>query len=362
MKKVGLCLVACLMVASAAFAAWPSDPPGNITYVMPELASAPTVDGTEDSVWDAVPWVQMNVNKVQPNTIADAADFDGYVKFGYFGNDVYMLAKITDDTWEVNTGVWNDDELEVYLSLTGSILDPASGIDSVNGWDTAAGPAQFFLAPDERLPNALFEPDPGLIPMIDDNTVLKDANTGGVQRCVMAVGGDDVSAGGPGTVWYEAKFIPPATVNLSAEVGSAFPFMVAFNDQDAVNTLQFPSWWGLAGDPWMNKPADSSGAQWNLPADWAAAMLANTDTDGDGLVDEMESDGSTYAPFTGTSATLADTDGDGWNDGAEVAADTDPLDAQDHPAGNPPGVPVAGVAALIALAGATIAAAARKLR
>jgi hypothetical protein len=69
------------------------------------------------------------------------------------------------------------------------------------------------------------------------------------------------------------------------------------------------------------------------------------DTDGDGLTDGAE------VNTHGTSPLLVDTDGDGFGDGIEVAAGTDPLD----PASHPPSVPLAGPLALGALAALLLA-------
>ncbi len=66
----------------------------------------------------------------------------------------------------------------------------------------------------------------------------------------------------------------------------------------------------------------------------------NPDTDGDGLNDGDEV--NTY----GTNPTVMDTDGDGYNDGDEVAAGADPIDPNSVPG---EGVPAAGGIALVAL-------------
>ena len=67
----------------------------------------------------------------------------------------------------------------------------------------------------------------------------------------------------------------------------------------------------------------------------AALMLALApldaaaqDTDGDGLLDSVETDTGTYidATNTGTDPLLLDTDGDNWDDGTEVTFGTDPTD------------------------------------
>jgi hypothetical protein len=57
----------------------------------------------------------------------------------------------------------------------------------------------------------------------------------------------------------------------------------------------------------------------------------NADTDGDGLLDGVETRTGVFvgADDTGTDPLLADTDGDGLQDGAEVARGTDPTDPDD---------------------------------
>ena len=63
------------------------------------------------------------------------------------------------------------------------------------------------------------------------------------------------------------------------------------------------------------------------------------DTDGDGLTDKEEIDGSKNTAFGNqpTDPTKADSDGDEWSDGQEVTADpaTNPNNAASHPAGDP---------------------------
>ncbi|MFP6565489.1 MAG: thrombospondin type 3 repeat-containing protein, partial [Myxococcota bacterium] len=58
---------------------------------------------------------------------------------------------------------------------------------------------------------------------------------------------------------------------------------------------------------------------------------ADTDDDGDGLLDPVETGTGTYLypGDTGTNPLVADTDGDGVNDGDEVAVGADPTDASD---------------------------------
>ena len=76
------------------------------------------------------------------------------------------------------------------------------------------------------------------------------------------------------------------------------------------------------------------------------------DSDGDGLADGAEV--HTY----GTNPLNADTDGDGYRDGEEIRAGSNPLD----PSSVPPPIPVTGVLGFAALAGALLATARRAAR
>ncbi len=65
--------------------------------------------------------------------------------------------------------------------------------------------------------------------------------------------------------------------------------------------------------------------------------LTSTDSDNDGLVDDFETNtGLSGGPSDlGTNPNLADTDNDGWNDGAEIWLGTNPLDQNNKPANAP---------------------------
>jgi hypothetical protein len=75
---------------------------------------------------------------------------------------------------------------------------------------------------------------------------------------------------------------------------------------------------------------------------WGKVYIAsiagtNVDTDHDGLMDDYETNGYYLNGFGSTrvwpNPLLTDTDGDGFNDGAEInhVPVTNPLDANDHP-------------------------------
>ena len=64
----------------------------------------------------------------------------------------------------------------------------------------------------------------------------------------------------------------------------------------------------------------------------------NADTDGDGLVDGVETNTGTLVDEenTGTDPNNADSDGDGYNDGFEIVGGTDPNDENSKGAIPPP--------------------------
>jgi hypothetical protein len=85
------------------------------------------------------------------------------------------------------------------------------------------------------------------------------------------------------------------------------------------------------------------------------------DRDDDLVPDGVESNSGEYVDLsdTGTSPTLVDTDGDGWDDGDEVYNwGTDPTDALDYPGAPPPSVPSlspTGIGLLASLLALTVA-------
>jgi len=88
----------------------------------------------------------------------------------------------------------------------------------------------------------------------------------------------------------------------------------------------------------------------------------DADDDGDGLLDEVESDSGIFVGpnDTGSDPLLFDTDGDGYGDGVEVAAGSDPNNPASIPGGQ--GVPALPLAGLWLAAGALFAAARPLLR
>jgi len=90
---------------------------------------------------------------------------------------------------------------------------------------------------------------------------------------------------------------------------------------------------------------------------------AVVDSDSDGLPDSVETNTGVYVSptDTGTDPNNPDTDGDGYNDGVEVEAGTDPTNPASFP-GSGEGVPALSLLGLAALGGATILTAVRKIR
>jgi hypothetical protein len=89
------------------------------------------------------------------------------------------------------------------------------------------------------------------------------------------------------------------------------------------------------------------------------------DRDDDALPDGVETNTGVYVDFTdtGTDPTLADTDGDGWDDGDEVYNwGTDPHDPLDYPGAPPPSVPSLSPVGLALLASAIMLVAGRATR
>lgn len=61
------------------------------------------------------------------------------------------------------------------------------------------------------------------------------------------------------------------------------------------------------------------------------------DDDNDGLYDWVEQQGAAFDPAIVTLPNVADTDSDGWTDGQEAAAGTDPTDPLSYPGATPRG-------------------------
>jgi hypothetical protein len=97
-----------------------------------------------------------------------------------------------------------------------------------------------------------------------------------------------------------------------------------------------------------NCPAADNLDQLNTDGD-PSGNVCDADDDGDGLLDAVETDTGTFVGpgDTGTDPLLADTDGDTFDDGEEVAEGTDPTDPDSFP-GAPavPALPVPGIALL----------------
>src|SRR3990172_1546308 len=91
------------------------------------------------------------------------------------------------------------------------------------------------------------------------------------------------------------------------------------------------------------------------------ANASQTDSDGDGLLDGLEDANHNGLVDPGeTSPTLADSDGDSFNDGDEILAGTDPTDPNSHPVNS--AIPALGTFGSAALCLLLLGAAAGSLR
>jgi hypothetical protein len=104
------------------------------------------------------------------------------------------------------------------------------------------------------------------------------------------------------------------------------------------------------GDPEDAFPNDAS--EWIDTDGDGIGNNADTDDDDDGLLDTVETGTGTYLHpgDTGTDPLVADTDGDGVNDGDEVAVGADPTDASDGgvPPSETPALSPLGLGVLVA--------------
>lgn len=82
------------------------------------------------------------------------------------------------------------------------------------------------------------------------------------------------------------------------------------------------------------------------------AFFLDPDDDGDGLLDDVETNTGVFASpgNTGTDSLAFDTDGDGFSDGAEVAAGSDPTNPLSTPGAQLPALsPIASVCLALAI-------------
>jgi len=152
--------------------------------------------------------------------------------------------------------------------------------------------------------------------------------------------GGHVSASGSGAL-SAASFAGGGSAGQSEAIGPS----------GSSNTLstQASGFWPIVVGAFPALDQDGDGRQ----------AFLDSDDDNDGIADSFETNTGVFvsAADTGTNPNDADSDDDGFVDGAEVVAATDPNDAGSHP--EIPSLPPPGAVALVL---ALLAAAARPLR
>ena len=105
---------------------------------------------------------------------------------------------------------------------------------------------------------------------------------------------------------------------------------------------------------------DGDGQPDDLTGPSTTGLVEDLDDDGDGLLDTVETNTSVFLDEndTGTDPLVADSDGDGFGDGFEVSAGSNPLDPASNPA---PAVPSLGPTGLIGLLALLLAGVGRSL-
>jgi len=96
---------------------------------------------------------------------------------------------------------------------------------------------------------------------------------------------------------------------------------------------------------------DGDGQPDDLTGPSTTGLVEDLDDDGDGLLDTVETNTTVFVDEndTGTDPLLADSDGDGFGDGFEVSAGSDPTDGTSSPAPQVPALGPVGLTALITL-------------
>ena len=128
----------------------------------------------------------------------------------------------------------------------------------------------------------------------------------------------------------------PSFLGSGATLGEGIPVQMI----GAATSLEslIPGFWAIVAGSFDALDADGDGIQ----------AFLDDDDDNDGLRDVVETGTGFFVSETntGTSPNVADSDGDGFSDGAEVQFGTDPTDSESHPVAAVPALGALGWTAL----------------
>lgn len=196
-------------------------------WFMP-LDDAPTVDATQDAVWDNLPWYRMS-DILTAAVPASADDISGQFKAGYYGDSIYLFIEVTDNAayGDSDDQPWQRDSVEVYMDLENVAGDLGDAATQVDAWRNSGGPAQMRFQHDESNSGFGAEEDN----MTDDDRLFATDRSGT-------------------TTYYEIQLNPPASLDLDSI--ESYGFLMQVNDSDAADQLDKPviGWWGGPEQPW----------------------------------------------------------------------------------------------------------------
>lgn len=88
------------------------------TYKIYKTATAPTIDGTVDNIWNDPAIQPITATKTLTGTVANSSDLSGSAKIMWDNTYVYVLAVVTDNVKNNDSPeIWNDDGVEFYFDV-----------------------------------------------------------------------------------------------------------------------------------------------------------------------------------------------------------------------------------------------------